>query len=79
MKSVKKLVCMALAAAMLALCLTACGEKAPATPAAIDHTFHTMVGSYIDAIGWYDVELYNLTLNKDGTYILQMTSNRFGA
>lgn len=81
MKNVKKFVCMALAAAMLALCLTACGEKAPATPtpATIDHTFNTMVGSYIDAIGWYDVELYNLTLNKDGTYTLQMTSNRFGA
>lgn len=81
MKNAKKLVCMVLAVALLALCLTACGEKAPAAPTAatIDHTFNTMQGNYIDGIGWYHVDMYHLNLNKDGTYVMQFVSNRFGA
>jgi hypothetical protein len=79
---------LALTLALLALStgMAACGGSGPAAssgaasaPAAIENTYNILRATYIEAIGWYQNEIYSLELNNDGTYHLLYNTNRFGA
>lgn len=75
MKKIAKIMLLAVAVAMMALTLTACGGG---SSAGIKNTFNTIRSSYIDAMGWYTNELYSLQLNSNNTYQLIYHTNRFG-
>lgn len=80
-KKLARLLSLALASLTLSLAITACGGTGSAAGkgAAVDKTFTTMRAAYIDAVGWYNNEIFTLELNNNGTYQLYYNSNRFGA
>lgn len=77
MKKLSKVICLAVAALTLCLCLSACGGGASSS-GAIANTYNTIRVSLIEEMGWYTDELYSLQLNDNDTYTLFFNTNRFG-
>lgn len=75
MKKVGKIMSLALAVAMMALTLTACGSSGPS---GLSKQFTAGTANYLDGIGWYNSDVYTLRINGDNTYELIFQEYRFG-